>query len=129
MLLDHDKPIFFILRDVGWGSVLNLVLYASCMCVCACTCVYSIKGVWKRLERLKIPTKPCLYLIENSFQVQESDVFERDGFDIHSDVAVSFTQAILGGETRILGLNGQMMLKVLNSALLFWCLVLWLSNV
>ncbi len=45
-------------------------------------------------------------------QVTDSDMFERDGFDVHSDVDVSFTQAVLGGELKIAGLNGPVMLKV-----------------
>ncbi len=45
-------------------------------------------------------------------QVTDSDLFERDGFDVHSDTDVSFTQAILGGELKIPGLSGHIMLKV-----------------
>lgn len=45
-------------------------------------------------------------------QVEESDVFERDGFDVHSSADVSFTQAVLGGEVKISGLSGPIMLKV-----------------
>ena len=48
-------------------------------------------------------------------QVEESDVFQRDGFDIHSNAKISFTQAILGGEVRIPGLNGHIMVKARNS--------------
>ena len=54
-------------------------------------------------------TVPTLQYI---IQVEDSDVFERDGFDIHSDVAISFTQAILGGEIRIPGISGPIVLKV-----------------
>ncbi len=45
-------------------------------------------------------------------QVSDSDVFERNGFDVHSNVWVSFTQAILGGEVKIPGLHGSIMVKV-----------------
>ena len=48
-------------------------------------------------------------------QVEESAVFQRDGFDIYSNVKISFTQAILGGEARIPGLNGHIMVKARNS--------------
>lgn len=48
-------------------------------------------------------------------QVEESAVFQRDGFDIHSSAKISFTQAILGGEARIPGLNGHIMVKARNS--------------
>lgn len=44
-------------------------------------------------------------------QVEDSSVFERDGFDIHSDTNISFTQAVLGGEVRIPGLSGHIMVK------------------
>ena len=45
-------------------------------------------------------------------QVEESPIFERDGFDVHSDVNVSFTQAILGGEVKTSGLSGPLVVKV-----------------
>ena len=44
--------------------------------------------------------------------VADSDTFQRDGYDIHSDVAISFTQAILGGRIRTPGINGAMDVKV-----------------
>ena len=46
------------------------------------------------------------------FQVQDSDRFERDGFDIHSDATASFTQATLGGEVTIPGISGPIVVKV-----------------
>lgn len=49
------------------------------------------------------------YIILN---VQDSETFTRDGFDVHSDVTVSFTQAILGGSVRAQGLNGYIDVKV-----------------
>ena len=39
-------------------------------------------------------------------------MFERDGFDVHSDVHISFTQAVLGGEVRTRGLSGPILVKV-----------------
>ena len=45
-------------------------------------------------------------------QVQDSDLFERDGFDIHSNANITYTQVVLGGEVRIPGLNGPIMVKV-----------------
>lgn len=45
-------------------------------------------------------------------KVKESGLFERDGYDVHSDAVVSFTQAALGGEVRIQGLNGPMNVKI-----------------
>ncbi len=54
----------------------------------------------------------CASMCRLIVQVTESDVFERDGFNVHSTVDVSFTQAVLGGEVKISGLNGPIMLKV-----------------
>ena len=53
-----------------------------------------------------------IHTLTQLLQVQDSDIFTRDGFDIHSDAGVSFTQAILGGEVTIRGLNGQLVVKV-----------------
>ena len=50
----------------------------------------------------------CVTLV----QVEDSPMFDRDGFDIHSDIHVSFTQAILGGEVRTTGLSGPIVVKV-----------------
>lgn len=41
-----------------------------------------------------------------------SSVFRREGYDIHSDATISFTQAALGGETKIRGLTKPIILKV-----------------
>lgn len=40
-------------------------------------------------------------------------MFTRDEFDIHSEVNVSFTQAILGGEVKTTSLNGPIVVKVI----------------
>lgn len=45
-------------------------------------------------------------------KVQDSDRFERDGFDIHSDATASFTQATLGGEVTIPGISGPIVVKI-----------------
>ena len=60
--------------------------------VCVCVCVPG----------------ECVPLV----QVEDSPMFDRDGFDIHSDIHVSFTQAILGGEVRTTGLSGPIVVKV-----------------
>ena len=39
-------------------------------------------------------------------------MFDRDSFDVHSEVHVSFTQAVLGGEVRTTGLSGPIVVKV-----------------
>ena len=44
--------------------------------------------------------------------VQDSETFTRDGFDVHSDVSINFTQAILGGSVRVRGLTGSIDVKV-----------------
>lgn len=44
--------------------------------------------------------------------VSESDTFTREGFDVHSDAVISFTQAVLGGSVRIQSLNGPLDVKV-----------------
>ena len=46
-------------------------------------------------------------------RVKDSDTFERDGYDVHSDVDISFPQAVLGGTVRIQGLHGALNVKVL----------------
>lgn len=48
-------------------------------------------------------------------------MFQRDGFDVHSDVHVSFTQAILGGEVKTLGLSGPIVVKVWSAVDNFGC--------
>ena len=39
-------------------------------------------------------------------------MFERDEFDIHSDIHISFTQAVLGGEVKTESLGGPLLVKV-----------------
>ena len=47
-----------------------------------------------------------------TFRVAKSNVFRRDGADIHSDATVSFTQAALGGNIRIKGIYDTLSLDV-----------------
>ena len=51
--------------------------------------------------------KECDY-----FQVARSKIFRREGADVHSDVTISLTQAILGGTIRIPGIYGDILLSV-----------------
>ena len=48
-------------------------------------------------------------------------MFERDGFDVHSDVHISFTQAVLGGEVKTPALSGPIVVKV-------WSFFAWFST-
>ncbi len=50
-----------------------------------------------------------LYVV---IHVQESDIFEREGSDLHTDVPVPFTTAALGGEIRVPTLEGAVNLKI-----------------
>jgi len=45
-------------------------------------------------------------------KVEKSRTFRREGADIHSDVVVSLSQAILGGTIRIPGIADHMLLNV-----------------
>lgn len=45
-------------------------------------------------------------------RVAESSEFRREGADVHSEVTISFTQAVLGGRLRIPGIYDDIMLKV-----------------
>jgi len=45
-------------------------------------------------------------------QVEKSRTFRREGADIHSDVVVSLSQAILGGTIRIPGIAEHILLNV-----------------
>ncbi len=50
-----------------------------------------------------------LYVV---IHVKESDIFERDGSDLHTEVPVPFTTAALGGEIRVPTLKGAVNLKI-----------------
>ena len=45
-------------------------------------------------------------------RVEESDYFRREGNDVHTDVDVSLSQAILGGIVRIQGLYEDLNLRI-----------------
>ena len=45
-------------------------------------------------------------------QVAKSRLFRREGADVHSDVTISLTQAILGGTIRIPGIYSDILLTV-----------------
>eukprot|EP00850_Spirogloea_muscicola_P005906 SM000027S09687 [mRNA] locus=s27:754148:759015:- [translate_table: standard] len=47
-----------------------------------------------------------------TLRVQEDRVFKREGTDVHIQVPISFTQAILGGSVRVPTLSGEVLLKV-----------------
>lgn len=47
-----------------------------------------------------------------TFRVEKSRTFRREGADIHSDVVVSLSQAILGGTIRIPGITDHMLLNI-----------------
>ncbi|RWS30621.1 protein tumorous imaginal discs-like isoform X2 [Leptotrombidium deliense] len=47
-----------------------------------------------------------------TFKVAKSDYFKRDGADVHTDAAISLSQAILGGTIRIQGVNEDLTIKV-----------------
>ncbi|XP_070197500.1 protein tumorous imaginal discs, mitochondrial-like isoform X2 [Littorina saxatilis] len=47
-----------------------------------------------------------------TFKVAKSRIFRREGADVHSDVTVSLTQAILGGTIRIPGIYGDILLTI-----------------
>ena len=44
--------------------------------------------------------------------VEEDDYFHRDGFDVHTEVPISFTQAILGGTVDVQTLTGTVEMKI-----------------
>uniref|UniRef100_A0A224YLH3 DnaJ homolog l(2)tid, mitochondrial n=1 Tax=Rhipicephalus zambeziensis TaxID=60191 RepID=A0A224YLH3_9ACAR len=47
-----------------------------------------------------------------TFKVARSDYFRRDGADIHTDAAITLSQAVLGGTVRVQGLYDDIMLKI-----------------
>jgi len=47
-----------------------------------------------------------------SLEVQDDEIFERDGNDLHCQVPISFTQAILGAEVKVPTLEGEKDLKI-----------------
>ncbi|KRZ89427.1 Mitochonrial uncharacterized protein [Trichinella sp. T8] len=47
-----------------------------------------------------------------TFRVSKSDIFRRDGADVHTDVSISVSQAILGGTVRIPGIYEDVYLQI-----------------
>ena len=47
------------------------------------------------------------------FQVAPSKIFRREGADIHSDLVISLSQAILGGTVKTPGIYEDVLLKVM----------------
>jgi len=47
-----------------------------------------------------------------TFRVEKSDYFRRDGADVHTDAAISISQAILGGSTRVQGIYENLTVEV-----------------
>jgi DnaJ family protein A protein 3 len=47
-----------------------------------------------------------------TFRVEKSRTFRRDGADVHSDVVISLSQAILGGTIRVPGITEDVLLNV-----------------
>ena len=50
-----------------------------------------------------------LYLVVN---IEEHEIFTRDGFDIHCVLPISFSQAALGSEVKVPTLDGQVALRI-----------------
>lgn len=47
-----------------------------------------------------------------TFKIEKSDYFRRDGADVHTDVTISLSQAVLGGTTQIKGLYEDLTIKI-----------------
>lgn len=47
-----------------------------------------------------------------TFRVEKSDIFRREGSDVHTEVGISVSQAVLGGSTRIPGIYENMTIDV-----------------
>ncbi len=50
-----------------------------------------------------------LYVV---FQVEESDIFEREGTEIFYELPISFSQAALGDEVKVPTVHGNVKLKI-----------------
>ncbi len=61
-------------------------------------------------QTLKVPVAHTEVYV--TVRVTNNELFQRDGYDVHSDAIITFTQATLGGQVRIQGLNGAMDVKV-----------------
>lgn len=47
-----------------------------------------------------------------TFKVAKSEIFRRDKEDVHSDIAISISQAVLGGSIKVKGIYEDHMLKI-----------------
>ncbi|RWS17861.1 protein tumorous imaginal discs: mitochondrial-like isoform X2 [Dinothrombium tinctorium] len=47
-----------------------------------------------------------------TFKIAKSDYFRRDGADVHTDVTISLSQAVLGGTARIQGIDEDITIKI-----------------
>lgn len=74
--------------------------------VCVCIHVGVSDG-----QTLKVPYGHTETYV--TVHVANSDVFHREGYDVHSDATVTFTQATLGGEVRVQGIDGPLDVKVM----------------
>ncbi|GBN63484.1 Protein tumorous imaginal discs, mitochondrial [Araneus ventricosus] len=59
--------------------------------------------------RMSLPNKKELFI---KFKVARSNYFRRDGADIHTDVAISLSQALLGGTMKVKGLYEDLVVKI-----------------
>ncbi|GIY77820.1 protein tumorous imaginal discs, mitochondrial [Caerostris extrusa] len=59
--------------------------------------------------RMKLTNKKDLFI---TFRVSKSNYFRRDGADIHSDVSISLSQALLGGTVKSQGLYEDLAVKI-----------------
>ncbi len=65
-------------------------------------------------QTLKVPIAHTEAYV--TVRVSEDAAFQREGYDVHSDATITFTQAVLGGSSRIQGINGPMDVKVVPTA-------------
>lgn len=59
--------------------------------------------------RMQITKKKELFI---TFKVSKSDYFRRDGADVHTDVSISLSQALLGGSVKVQGLYEDLAVKI-----------------
>ncbi|GFS55919.1 protein tumorous imaginal discs, mitochondrial [Trichonephila clavipes] len=59
--------------------------------------------------RMPLSNKKDLYI---TFKVQKSEYFKREGADIHTDILISLSQALLGGTVKVQGLYEDLAIKI-----------------
>ncbi|KAF8791454.1 protein tumorous imaginal discs, mitochondrial-like [Argiope bruennichi] len=59
--------------------------------------------------RMSLPNKKELFI---KFKVARSSYFRRDGADIHTDITISLSQALLGGTVKVKGLYEDLAVKI-----------------